>query len=69
MDIKKNKSYMEFYYKILSFNNFVEFRKYLKTHYWYYENSPSEIQTQINKIYKDLKGRYLQKNKGGVVNG
>lgn len=65
MDIKKHKSYMEFYYKILSFNDFGEFRKYLKFHYWYYKNSPKEIQTQIDKIYKDLKEKYLsQKNKG-----
>lgn len=65
MDIKKHKSYMEFYYKILSFNDFGEFRKYLKFHYWYYQNSPKEIQTQIDKIYKDLKEKYLsQKNKG-----
>lgn len=65
MDIKKHKSYMEFYYKILSFNDFGEFRKYLKFHYWYYQNSSKEIQTQIDKIYKDLKDKYLsQKNKG-----
>ena len=32
MDIKKHKSYMEFYYKILSFNNFGELKKYLKFH-------------------------------------
>ena len=52
MDIKKHKSYMEFYYRILSFDDFGELKRYLKFHYWYYQNSPSEIKAQIETIYK-----------------
>ena len=57
MDIKKHKSYMEFYYRILSFDDFEELKRYLKFHYWYYQNSPSEIRTQIETIYKSLKNK------------
>ena len=57
MDIKKHKSYMEFYYRILSFDDFWELKRYLKFHYWYYQNSPKEIRTQIETIYKSLKNK------------
>lgn len=55
MDITKTKSYDEFYYKVLSFDDFGKLKRYLKQKYWYYQNSPQEIREQIERIYNRLK--------------
>lgn len=55
MDITKTKSYEEFYYKVLSFDDFGKLKGYLKQKYWYYQNSPQEIREQIERIYNRLK--------------